>query len=348
MVATLSSLLEWMEGVVPGSRLSLAEREEIAVGRAAKESVRVIAARMGRSPSTVSRELRRNVSGSPRRYRAVPAHACARGRAARPKRYKLVPGSPVRQVVVDLLEQDWSPEQISGWLRRVFPDDPEWQVSHETIYQALYVQGRGGLRRELEREVRTRRRARKPRGSDRTRERGKIPEMTPITARPSEVADRAVPGHWEGDLIVGAVNRSAICSLVERTTRFTLLVAVPGSRRAELVAAAISRHLGSLPEQLRRSLTWDQGREMARHRQITIASGIQVYFCDPHSPWQRPSNENTNGLVRYYYPKSTDFATITQTDLDTVAAKLNTRPRKVLDYRTPAECFNDLLVATAS
>ena len=376
-----------------GRYLSFAEREEIAILHAQEHGVREIARRVGRSPSTISRELRRNASTRSRhvRYRATTAQWHAERRASRPKVAKLAANDVLREYVQDRLAgtiarpdgdlvpgpavlfigrrhgrradrrwaKAWSPEQISHRLRVDFPDDASMRVSHEAIYQALYVQGRGALKRELVTCLRTGRALRVPRA--RTRGRGKTfvaPEIL-ISERPAEAADRAVPGHWEGDLIVG-LNSSAIGTLVERTTRFTLLLHLPpmdghgsGARvkngpalaghGAEAVRDAIADAIGTMPGQLRRSLTWDQGAEMAQHAQLRIDTGVEVYFCDPHSPWQRGTNENTNGLLRQYFPKGTDLARHATGDLDAVALALNTRPRKTLGWKTPAEALDELL-----
>jgi len=333
---------------VPGKRLTLAEREEIAAGLAGREPVRLIARRLKRAPSTVSREVRRNISASPRRYRAFPAHVQAVARARRSRPRKLVAGAALRAEVAALLRLDYSPAQVAGRLKRDYPHRPELHVSHETIYQALFVQGKGGLRAEVAAAVRCgRARRRRPR-SRAAEARGKITGMINISERPAEAADRAVPGHWEGDLIIGAAARSAVVTLAERTTRYCMIIALPSGRTAEAVAAAVSAHLATLPAALRQSLTWDQGKEMARHAQFTIATGIPVYFADPHSPWQRGTNENTNGLIRYYLPKGTGLSRHTQAGLDAIARKLNTRPRRTLGYATPAEALNHLLVAAAA
>jgi len=333
---------------VPGKRLTLAEREEIAAGLAGREPVRLIARRLKRAPSTVSREVRRNISASPRRYRAFPAHVQAVARARRSRPRKLVAGAALRAEVAALLRLDYSPAQVAGRLKRDYPHRPELHVSHETIYQALFVQGKGGLRAEVAAAVRCgRARRRRPR-SRAAEARGKITGMINISERPAEAADRAVPGHWEGDLIIGAAARSAVVTLAERTTRYCLIIALPSGRTAEAVAAAVSAHLATLPAALRQSLTWDQGKEMARHAQFTIATGIPVYFADPHSPWQRGTNENTNGLIRYYLPKGTGLSRHTQAGLDAIARKLNTRPRRTLGYATPAEALNEFLVATTT
>ena len=334
---------------MPGARLTIDEREEIAHWLAVGYSVRQVALRVGRSPSTVSRELARNVSPSPRRYRAFQAHMLAAARARRSRPRKLAAGTPVRALVCQLLGQDYSPGQIAGRLRRDFPGCPELQVSHETIYQALFLQGKGSLRAEVDAALRCGRARRRPRNARGRGGNSKIPGMIGISRRPAEAADRAVPGHWEGDLIIGAGARSAVATLAERTTRYCMIVALPGGRHgADAVADAVAAQITTLPAQLRRSLTWDQGREMARHAAFTVATGIPVYFADPHSPWQRGTNENTNGLIRYYLPKGTDLSRYTQDQLDAIAGKLNTRPRKTLHYRTPAETLNDLLVATAA
>jgi IS30 family transposase len=376
-----------------GRYLSFAEREEVALLRARGCGVRDIARQLGRSPSTISRELRRNAAtrGGRLEYRATTAQGHADRRARRPKAAKLavhdalrtyvqdrlaglvaVPGgSPIRGPKVRWIgrrhgrRQDrrwaaaWSPEQIANRLRVDFPDDGSMRISHEAIYQALYVQGRGALRRELTACLRTGRALRVPRA--RTQGRGKkfiTPEVM-ISQRPAEADDRAVPGHWEGDLILG-LGSSAVGTLVERTTRFAMLLHLPrmdghgdqprahngpalAGHGAEAVRDAIAASIATLPEQLRRSLTWDQGAELAQHAQLRIETGLQVYFCDPHSPWQRATNENTNGLLRQYFPKGTDLSRHTAGDLAAVAATLNSRPRKTLGWRTPAEALNELL-----
>jgi transposase, IS30 family len=320
-------------------RLSLAEREEIRAGIAAGESFRAIAGRIGRAPSTVSRE----VGGLAGRagYRATRADERACLRACRPKPAKLACSPRLRRAVVAMLGRRFSPRQISARLRLDYPDDEEMRISPETIYQSLYVQSRGRLRRDLTRYLRSGRSKRKPRRP--ATGQGRIPEMVSISQRPAEVADRAVPGHWEGDLIVGKQGRSFIGTLVERQTRYVLLSYLGNDASTEHVTAKIAEQIGRLPEQLRLSLTWDQGREMARHLQFTVATGVRVYFCDPHSPWQRGSNENTNGLLRQYFPKATDLAAHDQAQLDRVAAELNGRPRQTLDWRTPAEKMTELL-----
>jgi len=330
-------------GAGKGRYLSLAEREEIALGLAAKLPQAEIARRLGRSASTVSREITRNSAArGPRRYRAVAAQARAEERARRPKPAKLAACGQLRGWVQGKLEEDWSPEEISARLVLEFPGDPEMRVSHETIYQALYVQGRGALRRELTRHLRTGRALRKPRRTEGER-RGRIPGMVNISERPAEAADRAVPGHWEGDQIAGKGGKSQIGTLVERTTRFTMLVPMPGGKSAAAFADALTPVIAGLPDALRRSLTWDQGKEMTLHRQIAVAADCEIYFCDPHSPWQRPSNENTNGLLRQYFPKGTDLAVHSPQHLQEVADRLNGRPRKVLGWKTPAEALAEFL-----
>jgi IS30 family transposase len=380
-----------------GRYLSFVEREEIAIFRAQHHGVREIARRLGRDPSTISRELRRNAAtrGRTLEYRATTAQWKAERAARRPKVAKLAANARLCTYVQERLagivtdadgrpipgpnvpwrgrrhgrRKDrrwgvaWSPEQISRRLRIDFPDDKSMRISHEAIYQALYVQGRGALKRELTACLRTGRALRVP--QERTRRRGKrfiTPEVM-ISQRPAEVADRAVPGHWEGDLIIG-LEKSAIGTLVERTSRYTMLLHLPRMRGfentdpikngpplaghgAEAVRDAIIAQLCDLPAQLRRSLTWDQGAEMAQHVQLKIASGIAVYFCDPHAPWQRGSNENTNGLLRQYFPKGTDLSRWTTEDLAAVAATLNTRPRKTLEWRTPAEVLAEHLASAA-
>jgi transposase, IS30 family len=336
-------------GVIPsivddpgGFRLSLAEREEIACLRAAKVGVRAIARQLGRSPSTISRELRRRPAGRGG-YRASTAQAEADRLARRPKPARLATELALRREVQDRLKLNNSPEQIARRLREDFPDDPEMWVSHETIYQSIYVQARGGLKRELATHLRTGRSLRKPQRRAAER-RGRIPGMVNISERPAEVEDRAVPGHWEGDLIMGSTaSNSAVGTLVERATRFVMLLHLPDGHTAPAVQEAMIAKMATLPEQLRRSLTWDQGAEMANHVQIAEATGLDIYFCDPHSPWQRGSNENTNGLLRQYLPKGTDLSFYGPGMLDNIASQLNARPRKTLNWRTPAETLEKLL-----
>jgi IS30 family transposase len=323
-------------------RLSLIEREEIRAGIAAGDSFRVIARRIDRAPSTVSREVG-GVAGRAG-YRATRADDRACLRAQRPKKSKLAACPGLHREVERMLGRRFSPAQISATLKRRYPDDEEMRIAPETIYQSLYVQGRGRLRRDLVGCLRTGRARRKPRRGPTGQ--GRIADMILISERPAEVNDRAVPGHWEGDLIVGATNRSYIGTLVERQTRYVMLTYLGRDARTETVIGAIASQIGRLPEHLRRSLTWDQGREMARHAQFTVATGVRVYFCDPHSPWQRGSNENTNGLLRQYFPKGTDLAAHDQAALDQVAAELNGRPRQTLGWSTPAEAMAELLSAT--
>jgi IS30 family transposase len=321
-------------------RLSLIEREEIRAGIAAGDSFRVIARRLGRAASTVSREVG-GVAGR-ERYRATRADDLACLAALRPKRSKLVANARLRRVVVGMLERRFSPRQVSARLRLDYPDDEEMRISPETIYQSLYVQSRGRLRKDLARYLRSGRAKRKPRRG--ATGQGRIPGMISISERPPEVADRAVPGHWEGDLLVGKGNRSFIGTLVERHTRYVLLSYLGTDASTETVTTKIAERILELPQHLRLSLTWDQGREMARHAEFSVTTGVKVYFCDPHSPWQRGSNENTNGLLRQYFPKGTDLAIHNQKQLDKVAAELNGRPRQTLDWQTPAEKMTELLL----
>ena len=334
-------------GAVSGRFLQRWEREEIAVGLAQKLPYWQIAARLapGRSASTVSREVRRNSLGGP--YRAHLAEREAQERARRPKPAKLAVSAELREWVQGKLRLNWSPEEISHRLVLEFPGRPEMRVSHETIYQALYVQGRGALRRELVRHLRTGRALRKPRRRDGER-RGRIAGMVNISERPPEAADRAVPGHWEGDLIEGRAGQSHIGTLVERTTRFTMLVALPGGKTADAFAEAVTPVIAGLPDALRRSLTWDQGTEMRQHRLIAVAADCEIFFCDPHSPWQRPSNENTNGLLRQYFPKGSELSVHSPQRLQQVADELNGRPRKVLGWKTPAEMMTEFLERQAA
>jgi IS30 family transposase len=331
------------EGWVPAAgRLTLGEREEITLGLHGGESVTVIAARLGRAASTVSREVAAN--GGRGGYRAWRAHQRARERARRPKTAKLACPRLAAQVISWLVEW-WSPVQIAARLRSEFPGDPMMWVSHETIYQALYVQGRGELRRELARCLRAGHATRRRRGHGaRT---GPIKDMVMISERPAEADDRAVPGHWEGDLIIGKDCRSAIGTLVERSTRFVVLLHLPSGRDAHHVEQAMRQAITALPGELARTITWDQGSEMARHAQFTTATGIPVYFCDPHKPWQRGSNENTNGLLRQYLPKGTDLSAHSADDIARIARSLNGRPRKTLGYMTPSEKLAELLAHTA-
>lgn len=315
--------------------LSEAERIQIADLLREGASIRAIAAELGRAPSTVSREIRRNRTEGTRErwhYRPHAAQARANERRARPKPGKLAVNQDLHDTVQSWLNVKWSPEQISQMLRREFPDRADMRVCHETIYQALYVQGRGELRRELVKALRTGRAYRKPRRQAQQRQPRYTVPMVMISERPAEVADRAVPGHWEGDLIIGRNQGSQIGTLVERTTRYVMLVHLPGDRTAETVGAALIAMMRTLPTNLRRSLTWDQGSELGLHHEVAMATKMPIYFCDPHSPWQRGSNENTNGLLRQYFPKGTDLSSFTRDDLDAAAAELNARPRKTLGW----------------
>jgi IS30 family transposase len=321
-------------------RLSLAEREEISRGLVAGDSFQVIALGLGRAGSTVSREVAAN--GGRRRYRAHAADEAALARMARPKVSKMAACPRLRAEVEARLELRWSPQQISRSLRSDFPEDPDMQVSHETIYTSLFVQGRGSLRKELARCLRSGRAIRRTQGLAPTNK-GKLGKMVLISERPAEVADRAVPGHWEGDLIMGSACKSAIGTLVERSTRYVMLLHLPDGHNAEQVRVAMAKQIAALPAHLRRSITWDQGKEMADHVRFTIDTGVQIYFCDPHSPWQRGSNENTNGLLRQYFPKSTDLSKYSKRDLDFVANQLNGRPRQTLGWMKPSEKFIELV-----
>jgi IS30 family transposase len=341
--------------------LTLDERVEVQVGVKTNESIQSIADRLGRAPSTIMREIDRNAFcygryrerhrfGAPKkggrdakpRYSATGAQARAQERARRPKPGKLATNEKLHDEVQTRLNNKHSPEQIAKRLAIEFPDDAEMRVSHETIYQAIYVQGRGNLRRELHQCLRTGRTLRKPRRRTDQR-RGRIPDMVNISERPPDVDDRAVPGHWEGDLILGAEGKSAIGTLVERATRFTMLLHLPEDHGAPAVQEAIVPKTAQLPALLRKTLTWDQGKEMTNHVAIAEAAGLDIYFCDPHSPWQRGSNENTNGLLRQYFAKGTDLSIFPAHYLDYVAAELNNRPRKTLGWQTPAEALDELL-----
>jgi IS30 family transposase len=325
-----------------GRCLTFSEREEIAVARAGGESMRLIARRLGRSPSTISRELVRNADRGGG-YRATTAHTRAYVRASRPKPSKLAVNLRLRRQVEEDLRRRYSPEQIVGRLRRQFPDDLEMRVSAETIYQSLYVQSRGALRRDLTKCLRSGRALRRPRRRPGQR-RNQIPDMINIAERPAGADDRAVPGHWEGDLILGHNCRSAIGTLVERTTGYTMLVHLPNGYKAEQVRDALTEKIKTIPDVLRASLTWDQGSEMRDWQQVSVAADIDIYFCDPHSPWQRGTSENTNGLLRQYFPKGTDLSTHSTLDLDWVATELNDRPRKRLGFAKPIEEIGPLLL----
>ena len=322
--------------------LSFEDREEISRGLALEESFAQIARRLSRPTSTISREVNRN--GGRQSYRAARADRATCERARRPKPTKLDQHQALRVFVENGLETNWSPEQICGRLPLEFPDDDSMRLVHETIYQALFVQGRTGLNKELVEHLRSKRKRRHPRTiTARNAERGgPIIDKVMITERPAEVEDRAVPGHWEGDLVIGCEGQSQTGTLVERTSGFTMLLALPDNRKAATVAEAMQHQILTLPEQLRRSITWDQGIEMADHARFTIATGIPIYFCHPHAPWERGSNENTNGLLRHYLPRDSDLSVHDQAALDDIAAELNSRPRKRLGFLTPSEVFNQL------
>ena len=323
--------------------LTLSEREEISRGAVAGHSMRSIAESLGRAPSTVSREIRRN--GGPRRYRASQAEQAAWGRARRSKRCKLVENRALARVVASKLMLHWSPDQVAGWLKRTYPDDENYQVSHETIYRSLFIQARGALKKELLQHLRSQRVMRRSRRKSlKGQGLGQITDTVSIRERPASVEDRAVPGHWEGDLIFGT-KHSQIATLVERHTRYVMLAKVNG-KDTETVINALIKQAHKLPKELYKSLTWDRGSEMADHCRFTLATDIDVYFCDPQSPWQRGSNENTNRLLRQYFPKGTDLSEHSQARLNAVARQLNERPRKTLDYETPAERFNACVAST--
>ena len=336
-------------GIAPSARrrsrrtLTLAEREDISRGIASGCSLRVVARALQRAPSTVSREIARH--GGRTQYRASEANQRAWDSAMRPKSCLLARHAALREVVAGKLMQDWSPQQISGWLKMEYPNDPSRRVSHETIYRSLFIQARGALKQELVQHLRSKRRIRRSRHSSvHGHSQGRIVDAISIRERPAEVEDRAIPGHWEGDLLRGACN-SHVVTLVERQSRFCMLVKVPGKDTATVVAA-LSQHVGQLPATLRRSLTWDRGLEMAQHKSFTMATDVQVYFCDPQSPWQRGSNENTNGLLRQYLPKTADLSRFSQAELDQIALRLNTRPRQTLGFRTPADRLQASVAST--
>jgi IS30 family transposase len=331
---------------VPGVRLCPEERESVGLALARDEGFAQIARRLGRPTSTVSREVGRN--GGRGGYRATVAQRSTNARGRRPKVRKLIANSVLAGLVSEGLARRWSPAEVAARLPVDHPDEPELRVSHETIYAALYLQGKGGLKKELISALRSGRLRRRPRkrGED-ARRANVLGSITPISDRPPEAADRAIPGHWEGDLIMGAFNRSAIVTVVERRSRFLLLGDLPLGHDAQAVYECLLEIVGDLPDLTRRSLTWDQGREMAQWPKLQVDAGIDVFFCDPHSPWQRPSNEHMNGLLRQYFPKGTDLNKITYSRLTEVAAEMNGRPRKVLNWRTPAEVYADI-VATAA
>jgi IS30 family transposase len=321
----------------------LAEREDISRGIAADDSARSIAARIGRAPSTVSREITRH--GGRSSYRATDADEVAWESTLRPKPCVLALNGTLRNIVARKLGLDWSPEQVAAWLKLEYPDDERMRVSHETIYRSLFIQARGVLKKELIAHLRTRRTLRHPRRKSAPDElRGKIPDAVSIRDRPAEIEDRAIPGHWEGDMISGSKN-SHIVTLVERQSRYTALVKVKNKETATVVAA-LTRQIRRLPTSLRRSLTWDRGHELSKHKAFTVATDVKVYFCDPSSPWQRGSNENTNGLLRQYFPTGTDLSVHSQSDLDRVALRLNQRPRETLGFQTPAAKLGDSVALT--
>lgn len=325
-----------------GKVLTVEERDDILRGICENQSDRVIAIRLGRNQSVISREITRN--GGRNGYRVHAAQQRYETLKIRPKERKLEKNKRLHDAVAEKLRDDFSPEQISGRLKADHPDDPEMRVSHETIYQALFLQARGELRTQLKLALRTGRVQRVPHGSTRPKQ-ARIAGMVNISERPAEATDRAVPGHWEGDLIIGKSGRSQIATLVERHSRFVMLARIPYDRCADRVATILSQRIGELPEQLRRSLTWDQGVEMAGHAAFTVATNVPVFFCDPHSPWQRGSNENTNGLLRQYLPKGIDISSYSQAKLNAVARQFNERPRKTLGFQTPAEMFSQTVAS---
>jgi IS30 family transposase len=346
--SSIQGVLSETGGIRPRPRkrsrlaLTLSEREEISRGMVAGQSLRSIAVSLGRAPSTVSREINRN--GGRRRYRASKADQAARDRARRPKTCKLVNNRALARAVARKLRGLWSPEQIAGWLKYEHPDNENMQVSHETIYKSLFIQARGALKKELLQHLRRTRTMRRGRShTQKTATHGRITGTVSIRERPASVEDRAVPGHWEGDLIIGSHN-SQIATLVERHTRYVMLVRVP-SKDTKTVIDALIKHAHKLPRELYKSLTWDRGKEMADHQRFSLDTDIKVYFCDPRSPWQRGSNENTNGLLRQYFPKGMDLSDIHQNRLNAIARQLNGRPRKTLNFRTPAERFDQCVAS---
>jgi len=347
--SSIQRILAETGGIRPPQRgrsrlaLSLAEREEISRALVGGQSIRGIATQLGRAPSTISREIKRN--GGQNCYRASQADEAAWDRAHRPKTCKLVESRALARIVVAKLQMQWSPEQIAGWLKRTYPGDGNYHVSHETIYRSLFIQARGALKKELTQHLRRTRIMRRSRHhTQKTDNHGRITDTVSISERPATVEDRAVPGHWEGDLLFGSKN-SQIATLVERKTRYVMLVKV-ASKDTETVINALIKHAHKLPQELYKTLTWDRGKEMADHMRFTLATDIKVYFCDPQNPWQRGSNENTNGLLRQYFPKGTDLSVHSQAKLDAVARQLNERPRKTLDYETPAERFAQCVAST--
>ena len=346
--SSIQPILAATGGIRPAPRcrsrlaLTLAEREEISRAVVAGHSIRSIAAQLGRAPSTISREIKRN--GGQECYRASQADQSAWDRGRRPKTGKLVENRALARIVAGKLQLQWSPEQVAGWLKRTYPDDTSRQVSHETIYRSLFIQARGALKKELVEHLRRTRVMRRSRHHTmKTDHHGRITDTVSISERPASVADRALPGHWEGDLLFGSKN-SQIATLVERNTRYAMLVKVTG-KDTQTVINALIKNARKLPEELYQSLTWDRGKEMAEHKRFTLATDIQVYFCDPQNPWQRGTNENTNGLLRQYLPKGTDLSGYSQAKLNAVARRLNERPRKTLNYETPAERFHQTVAS---
>ena len=347
--SSIQRILAESGGIRPAERrrsklaLTLSEREEISRGLVAGSSIRSIAAALGRAPSSISREIRRN--GGPGGYRAAPADQAAWDRARRPKVCKLVQNRALAHLVASKLCREWSPEQIAGWLKRTYVDDETHQVSHETIYRSLFIQARGALKKELMAHLRRTRGMRRSRHhTQKTSIHGRITDAVSISERPAQADDRALPGHWEGDLLFGSRN-SQIATLVERQSRYVMLAKVD-SKDTQTVVNALIKHAHKLPHELYQSLTWDRGKEMADHKRFTLATDIKVYFCDPHSPWQRGSNENTNGLLRQYLPKGIDLSAYSQAQLNVLARRLNQRPRKTLNYETPAERFHQSVAST--
>jgi transposase, IS30 family len=346
--SSIQGILAATGGIRPAPRrrsrwaLTLAEREEISRAVVTGHSIRSIAVQLGRAPSTISREIKRN--GGQACYRASQADQSAWDRGQRPKTGKLAQNRALARIVAGKLQRRWSPEQVAGWLKRTYPDDTSRQVSPETIYRSLFIQARGALKKELVEHLRRSRVMRRSRHhTQKTDQHGRITDTVSISERPASVADRAVPGHWEGDLLFGSKN-SQIATLVERHTRYAMLVKVSG-KDTETVINALIKHAHKLPEELYQSLTWDRGKEMADHKRFTLATDIQVYFCDPQNPWQRGTNENTNGLLRQYFPKGTDLSGYSQAQLNAVARQLNERPRKTLNFETPAERFHQTVAS---
>jgi IS30 family transposase len=347
--SSIQGILARTGGIRPARRrrsrlaLTLAEREEISRGGVVGQSIRSIAASLGRAPSTVSREIGRN--GGRRRYRASAADQAAWDRAHRAKTCKLAQNRALARIVAEKLQLEWAPQQIAGWLKRVYANDENYQVSHETIYKSLFIQARGALKKELLQHLRRTRAMRRSRSKSlKDQGLGQISNAVSVCERPAEAEDRALPGHWEGDLLFGS-NNSQIATLVERHTRYVMLVRV-NSKDTETVINALIKQAHKLPRELYKSLTWDRGKEMADHQRFSLATDIKVYFCDPQHPWQRGSNENTNGLLRQYFPKGMDLTDVHQNRLNAVARQLNERPRKTLDYRTPAERFSQCVAST--